>query len=445
MQKRSSGSPDANSLAQNSPAFSAKANRVAWINSVLPISIALGPVSTIIQLFILNMHGTVIEVGLAVTLYNTVSIPAAMFWGFATDRAHRRRPIIIISYLATAGVFGLFFVARTFYSISLLYAVFSFATTASTTPLNLLIMETERKQKWASAFARLSMISSIGNTLGLVLCLAWSLVFPLTYIVLALTILSLISAGLSVLMISEPKVIFERNTIALTKPSFFHRLQVIPYLFLRIPRSDDFRRVFAALKCELTRYVPLLYLSIFTFYVGTGIFNTSIVPSLHANHASNLLIFLATTVTMVVQVVSFRFAGPYTEKRSPIKASVASLILRSTCYGLLGVSTYLVVGIWFLAPVLIFYPLASGLAYSIYFTASNTMVFNALGQTNQGSSLGVYSALVAIATMVGSLVSGFSSFYLGFFTTFITAAACLAVSAWLISTSPHTQPGQTHC
>ncbi len=445
MQERSSGSLEADSRDHYSPAFAAKANRVAWINSVLPISIALGPVSTIIQLFILNMHGTVIEVGLAVTLYNTVSIPAAMFWGFATDRARKRRPIIIISYLATAGVFVLFFAARTFYSVSLLYALFSFATTASTTPLNLLIMETERKQKWASAFARLSMISSIGNTIGLVLCLAWSLVFSLTYIVLALAILSLISAGLSVLMISEPKIIFERNIIALTKPSFFHRLKVIPYLFIRVPRLNDFRRVFKALKCEITRHVPLLYLSIFAFYLGTGIFNTSLVPSLHTNHASNLLIFLATTITMVVQMVSFRFAGPYTEKKSPAKATIASLILRSTCYGLLGVSVYLVAGIWFLAPVLILYPLAAGIAYSIYYTASNTMVFNALGQTNQGSSLGVYSALVAIATMIGSLVSGFSSFYLGFYTTFITAAACLAVSAWLVSTSNHTKSGQTHC
>ena len=102
MQERSSGSPEADSRVQNSPAVAAKANRVAWINSVLPISIALGPVSTLIQLFILNMHGTVIEVGLAVTLYNTVSIPAAMFWGFAADRARRRRPIIIVSYVATA-------------------------------------------------------------------------------------------------------------------------------------------------------------------------------------------------------------------------------------------------------------------------------------------------------------------------------------------------------
>jgi MFS family permease len=440
-----SGNPGSDSSEKNSLFVATRANRVAWINSVLPISIALGPVSTIIQLFILNMHGTVIEVGLAITLYNTISIPAAMFWGFATDRAHKRRLIIVLSYLATAVVFGLFLFARTFYSISLLYALFSFATTASTTPLNLLIMETERKQKWASAFARLSMVSSIGNVIGLVLCLVWSLFFPLTYIVLALAILSLISAGLSVIMISEPKVVFERSIITLAKPSFFHRLQAIPYLFLRIPRPNDFKRVFRGLKCELTRHVPLLYFSIFAFYLGTGIFNTSIVPSLQAKHASNLLIFLATTIAMVVQMVSFKFAGPYTEKKSPAKASISSLILRSLCYGLLGVSVYLVAGVWFLAPVLILYPLAAGFAYAIYFTASNTMVFNALGQNNQGSSLGVYSALVAVATMLGSLVSGFSSFYLGFYITFITAAACLAVSAWLISTSTRNQPTSAHC
>ena len=308
-------------------------------------------------------------------------------------------------------------------------------------------METERKQKWATAFARLSMISSIGNAIGLTTCLIWTLFFPLTYIVVALAILSLISAGLSVLMISEPKVIFERKMITLTRSSFFLRLKLIPYFFLKIPRLNDFRRVFTLLKCELTRHVPLLYLSIFAFYLGTGIFNTSIVPSLHAKHASNLLIFLVTTIAMVVQMISFKFAGPYTEKKAPAKAAVTSLILRSICYGLLGVSVYLIAGVWFLAPVLILYPLAAGVAYSIYFTASNTMVFNALGQTNQGSSLGVYSALFAVATMVGSLVSGFFSFYLGFYTTFIAAASCLAVSAWLVSTSfsSRIQSTQTHC
>jgi MFS family permease len=82
---------------------------------------------------------------------------------------------------------------------------------------------------------------------------------------------------------------------------------------------------------------------------------------------------------------------------------------------------------------LILFPIAGGIAFALYYSASNVMVFNTLGQTNQGSTLGVYSALVGLATTLGSFVSGFTSFYFGYYTTFILAAAWLAVAAWLTS------------
>jgi MFS family permease len=65
------------------------------------------------------------------------------------------------------------------------------------------------------------------------------------------------------------------------------------------------------------------------------------------------------------------------------------------------------------------------------------MVFNTLADRNQGSSLGVFSALAGIATMAGSLISGFTSFFLGFYTTFIIAAICMTCSAWLTSILVH--------
>jgi MFS family permease len=433
------GGSQTDSPHQNRSTAPKKAKHADWFNAVLPINIALGPVGTLIQLYILSLHGTVIDVGLAITLSNAVGIPAAIVWGFFTDRFHRRIPIIITSYLATAGILISFLFAKTVYGVSILYALLSFATAASVTPLNLLIMETEHKQKWATAFARFSMISSIGLTVGLLLSMVWSVFFPLDYLVVPLAILSILSAGLSVLMIKEPSMIFEPQIIIMNKPSFFERLRTVPYLFLRIPRLNDFRRVLRTLKYDLTRQISLLYFSIFAFYLASGIFNTSIVPSLQANHISSLLIFLVSTIAMLVQIISFEYAGPYSEK-SPVKAAVWGLLLRAAGYGLLGVSVYLLSGIRFLAPVLILYPLAAGLAYSIYYTASNMMVFNTLADRNQGSSLGVFSALVGIATMAGSLISGFTSFYLGFYTTFIVAAICLACSAWLISILVHHQP-----
>ncbi len=409
------------------------------MDAIFPFSIALGPIGTLIQLLILNLQGTVIDVALAITLFNAIGVPAALVWGFVTDRFHRRKTIIVGSYIATAIILISFLFADTGYLVSLLYAAFSFATSALTTPLNLLIMETERKQKWATAFARFSMVTSIGQTVGLFLSVGWGFFLSLNYLVVPLATLSIISAALSVLMIKEPTVVFERQVIALNKPSFFHRLLTVPFFFLRVPRLNDFKRVFRNIKYELTRQVPILYFSIFMFYLASGIFNTSIVPSLQANNVSSFLIFLVTTVAMLVQIISFRYAGPYTEKKSPVKAAVCGLVLRSLGYAFLAVSLYIISGVWFLAPVLIFYPIAAGVAYSVYYTASNTMVFKALGKSRQGSSLGVYSALVGIATMAGSLISGLTSFFLGFSATFIIAAACLGFSAWLVSLLEHTK------
>jgi MFS family permease len=399
----------------------------------------MGPVGTLIQLLILSLHGTVIDIGLAVTLSSAVSVPSAIAWGFVTDRFQRRKAIIVVSYLVTAGVLVSFLFAGTAHGVSLLYGLFSFVSSASTTPLNLLIMETERKQKWASAFARYSMITSIGNTVGLMLSAALGFFFPLSYLVVLLAILTVISALLAVFMIQEPNVIFEPRAIVLNKPSFFQRLQAAPFFFLRVPRLSDFRRVFRNLRYELTRQMPILYFSIFMFYFASGLFNTSIVASLQANSLSSFLIFLVMTIMMLAQIVAFKYSGPYTEKRSLVKTSVEGLLLRAACYGLIGVSLYLISGLWFLIPVLIFYPMGAGVAFALYYTASNTMVFNTLTGARQGYSLGVYSALVGIATLVGSAVSGFTSFFLGFSTTFILAAAFMGSSAWLTSLLEHSR------
>lgn len=404
-----------------------------WMGSILPFNIALGPVGTLVQLLILNFNGSVLEASLAITLFNAVSVPSALFWGLLTDRFHRRRILITFSFFVTALILLMFLFARITYWVSFLYALFSFATTASTTPLNLLVMETERKSKWASAFAKFSMFSSIGQTIGLLLGMMWSHYFSLEYLVIPLAILSLVSAALASFLIKEPAMVFERKALVMTKQSFFHRLLYSPYLFLKIPNVRDFKSVFKSLKHELTRHTPLLYLAIFIFFLSAGIFNTSLVPALEANNISNILIFSVIILGMIVQIISFRFAGPYIDRRSPTKTAIGGIALRAIGYGILGVFAYLFTGLWFLIPVLIFYPLSSGIAYSIYYTSSNTMVFKTLSPRRHGSTLGVFSALVGIATMLGSFVSGFSSFYLGFYATFLFAAVFLACSAWLMS------------
>jgi hypothetical protein len=314
----------------------------------------------------------------------------------------------------------------------LIYALFSLVSSASATPVNLLIMETQRKPRWASAFARFSMISSVGTTLGLLLGIAWSSFLPISLLVLPLSALSLASALLSLVMIKQPAFSFEREFIVLQKRSLQQRLLALPLVFLRLPDLVDFKSVFTGLRNTLTRQLPLLYLSIFVFYVASGLFNTSFIPSLRAAGLSASEVFLVSMLAMVAQTASFYFAGPYVEKRDLRKTAVAGLLVRLSCYAAIGVLASFASSLSYLGGTLIFYPIAGGLAFAIYYTSSNTMIFNTLGAKNQGSRLGVYSALVGVAGMVGSFVSGYLSFYFGFLATFVLAAALLGVSAILV-------------
>jgi MFS family permease len=410
-----------------------------WFYSLLPVGIAAGPVGTLIQLYILELHGTVIDVGLAITLFNAVSIPAALIWGFVTDRFQSRRTIIVLSSVAISGNLIILPLAKSISGVAMIYALFSLVSSASATPANLLIMETQRKSRWASAFAKFSMVSSVGTTLGLVLGVAWSNYLPISLLVLPLSVLSLASALLSFVMIREPSFSSERELIGRAKRSLQQRLLALPLLFLRIPSLIDFKTVFKGPRGALSRQLPLLYLSIFVFYVAAGLFNTSFVPSLSAAGLSASEVFLVSTMGMAVQTASFIFAGPYVEKRDLRKSSVAGLLLRSGCYAAVGAIAALTRGLPYLGGTLLFYSIAVGLAYSIYSTSSNTMIFYTLGAKKQGSMLGVYTALVGVGTMIGSFVSGYASFYFGFLATFVLAAVCLAGCAILVPALSTTQ------
>ena len=414
------------------PAGAQKSN-LNWIYSVLPINVALGPIGTLIQLLILNLHGSVIDIGLTITLFNAVSIPSAILWGFVTDRYHERNPILILSYLLIAGTIGLLWITRTIHGLEVLYAVISFFSAASATPLNLLIMETQPKSKWTSAFSKLSMASSIGVTLGLLLGVAWGDFLPLNLIMIPLASLSVASAVISFLTIPEPTVGFERVMMVLVRKSFYARLLALPIMFLRIPSASDFQRVFKSMRFELTREPLLLYLSIIAFYVSSGIFNTSLVPSYFQAKITNSEIFLVLLAGMIVQTIAFNSLAPRVEKRSLKETAVSGLTLRSACYILLGISVYLFTGGMYLGANLILYPISGGIAYAAYYAASNVMIFNSLGADKHGSTLGVYSALVGFATMIGSFVSGFISFYEGYCATFIIAGVIMASAGVLTS------------
>jgi hypothetical protein len=72
--------------------------RDVWMYSTLPYQIAYGPVGTIIALFILDLHGTVIDVSYAMATFYLISIIASVFWGWMIDQYNSRRVFVFIAY-----------------------------------------------------------------------------------------------------------------------------------------------------------------------------------------------------------------------------------------------------------------------------------------------------------------------------------------------------------
>ncbi len=406
---------------------------------MLPVSLATGPLGTLIQFHLMRLNGPsqgTIYASLAVAAFNGVSILAAIFWGYVTDRVHRRGAIIVMSYALTALILFAFFFFSTTPGTILVYSFFSFVSAAAATPLNLLIMETEQKGIWADAFARLSMFSSVGNVGGLVLSTVWANWLPLILLSFPLGALSLLSAILALVTIPEPAFVLERETIVRRRPSFFHRLLTFPLLFLTLPSLSDFRRLFRGLRFALTSYMPFFYISTVFFYLSSGLFNTVFVPALSTFSLSAGAIFAVILAGMVIQTLTFRFVGSYVERRSLVSSSISGLLLRGISYALLGVFAAFEAGPQFLIPALLLYPVASGVSFALYYTSSNTMMFHTIQTRHAGSALGVYSAVVGFATLAGSLASGFASVIFGFNVIFLLAAVLLVLAALILGKMP---------
>lgn len=403
-----------------------------WMWVIIPVSMASGPMSTLVTLIILTYGGNAINVAYAITLGNFLLIPASYFWGKISDR-YERRSIIVLGFLLMSITLLIFPYARDVTAVSLLYGIYSFLNVSYNTPMNLLIMETAQKSKWASEFSFLSLMSSVGSLVGLVFSSVLVQLISIQQLLFGIGLLNLMATVAGVKYIPRSVVNVERVAIVHNRESFFVRFMMHPLMFLHLPSIHSFK-IFklSRLKRKPVNYVPLLYIGIVLFYIASGLFNTQYPVSLYREGESKSLVLLVISVAMLMQTVAFYIAGTLVEAYGESTTSFYSLVLRGSSYialGLVSLSGSLdlvVLGSFTL------YPLAAGIAYSIFYTASNSLIFKVVGERHQGSGLGVYSTLVGIALFSGSLLSGFVAKYGGFYIDFVLAGFLLFASAKLL-------------
>ncbi|NON62260.1 MULTISPECIES: MFS transporter [Acidianus] len=398
--------------------------------SPLLFNMAYGPLSTLISIEILNLGGNSLDIGYAITAGNIMLIPASIFWGLMADK-HDIRKITISGFLISSIMIFSMFLIRSIAGLIGIFSAFSFFSTAYNTPMNLLVMETMEKKNWASGFSRLSMLSSIGTLLGLIISTFAVLLIKIYELYIPLGIISLLSLVSAYVYIPKNLIGIERNSIIHQKESFLTRIKMHPLFFLHLPNLAHFKMFrLSRLKTKPINFLPMLYLAIFLFYVSSGLFNTLYPASLYVYGLDKTTVLGIITLGMTAQIVTFHFIGRYIENRDEKEVSFRSLLLRGISYISMGIS-FLLGGSMILFFGLVFYPIAAGIAFSAYYSASNVIVFKAIGGRRQGTSLGVYSSLVGIAMFSGSLASGYIATYFGFTTDYSLAGIILFISAYI--------------
>jgi MFS family permease len=401
--------------------------RDVWMYSTLPYQIAYGPIGTIIALFILDLHGTVIDVSYAMATFYLVSIIASVFWGWAIDAYNSRRVFVFIAYAGVGAVLAVMAYATSIVEVIALFGVLSFFTASAATPLSLLVMETIEKKLWARGFSKLQMLGSIGGALGLLVASVVTGFLPLRILMLILipfTIASLIIA----FAIREPQKALERREIIKNRLALRVRLMMHSLLFIRLPSPHFIKSVFAPIGAKRMQDLTLVYIALFAFYLGSGIFNTAYVPGLRKVGLLNIYVFVVIFGGYAVQTMAFYLSGRYTEAKGERRTIIESLWLRAAGYIAIGLVFVLVSGYAGFIVNLLIYAMAAGLAYAVFYTASNTLLFEEIGSEKRGRKLGVYSGIVGLGYLLGSLIAGYAAFFIGYWFAFVASGALIICS-----------------
>jgi MFS family permease len=179
---------------------------------------AFGLLSVFLPLYVIAMGGSLIDIGIMSAAALFLVIPASFFWGYICDKTRRYKRYILISFLASTVFLYLFTLTTSVGLLIILYAVMSILHVAHEPPKNVLIAELYSREEWDKTFARYEGFTEVGWLIGLLLGFLMSTYeLGATSTLLLCSGLNLVAFIISVILITDPLLIFERRLVSIEK------------------------------------------------------------------------------------------------------------------------------------------------------------------------------------------------------------------------------------
>jgi MFS family permease len=164
------------------------------------------------------MGGSLLDIGIVAALALFFAIPASFFWGYICDKTRHYKRYILISFFVSALFLYLFTFTTNVSLLIILYAVMSIFHVAHESPKNVLIAELYSRGNWERTFALYEGFTEIGWLIGLVLGFFMSAYgFAATSELLLCSGLNLVALIISLFLVADPLLIFERGLVNIEK------------------------------------------------------------------------------------------------------------------------------------------------------------------------------------------------------------------------------------
>ena len=179
---------------------------------------AFGLLSVFIPLYVVTLGGSLFDIGIMTSAALFSAIPASLFWGFICDRTRRYKLYILLSFISAAIFLYLFTFATSISLFTILYVIMATLHGAHEAPKNVLIAEHYSREDWEKSYASYEGFTEIGWLLGLLLGFLVSILgFNSNSTLLLCSGLNLTAFILSIFLVTDPLLIFERRLVSIEK------------------------------------------------------------------------------------------------------------------------------------------------------------------------------------------------------------------------------------
>ncbi|PIX31663.1 hypothetical protein COZ60_03280, partial [Candidatus Bathyarchaeota archaeon CG_4_8_14_3_um_filter_42_8] len=179
-----------------------------------------GLLSIFLPLYVISsaIGGSLVHIGIMSAAALFVAIPASFFWGYVCDKTRNYKRYILISFLASTAFLYLFTLTKDVNLLIILYSIMSVVHVAHEAPKNVLIAELYSHEDWERTFASYEGFTEIGWLIGLLLGFFMSTYgFGSATTLLACAGLNLTAFVLSVFLVTDPLLVFERGLVGLER------------------------------------------------------------------------------------------------------------------------------------------------------------------------------------------------------------------------------------